>query len=535
MNYKEECYILALDLGTSSAKIGLIDRKGHVIEMTTEPYPIFFTENGGAEQNPEDWWKAFLSGAKKIIQSHTNKKEHIKGISISAQWSGTVCVDKEGNPIRNAISWMDTRGAIHVQNKIKTFPSIEGYNIFQLMRFINLTGGAPTHSGKDPIAHILYLKEEEPEIYKKTFKFLEPKDFINLKLTGKYYASYDSITLHWLTDNRNIYKIYYHPALLRFFNIEKEKLPELIPPCSVIGTILPEVAKQLELRGDVKVVSGTPDIQSAIIGSGAVKDYEGHIYIGTSSWISTHVPFKKTDLLHNMASLPAALPGKYFVANDQETAGYSLTYFIEKLLFPDDILTKKMNITSSRDQIYEDINEIARQSPPGSNGVIFTPWLLGERTPVEDHFIRAGFYNISVHNERSDFVRAIFEGVAFNNRWLLIYIEKFIKRKFDYLNFIGGGAKSDLWCQILADVLNKKIRQVENPVEANLRGAGLLGLYTLNYITLDDISIHIPIRKEYEPVQENVKLYNEIFKQYLEIYKKNKLIYKNLNKNKIKG
>ena len=216
------------------------------------------------------------------------------------------------------------------------------------------------------------------------------------------------------------------------------------------------------------MVGGTPDLQSAAIGSGAVRDFEGHLYVGTSSWLTCHVPFKKTDLFHGIASLPSPLPGKYYVADEQEVAGASLNWLRDSIIFPDDALRQ----TTTPDDFFPLLDDVAATSPAGSNGVIFTPWLNGERTPVDDHRLRGGWHDLSLQTTRADLVRSVLEGVAYNSRWLLGCVEKFTGQPFPALNFIGGGAQSRLWCRIMADVLDRPIRQVEHPIRANVRRRG---------------------------------------------------------------
>ncbi len=519
-------YAIGIDLGTSSVKIAILNTTGEIVDSQLEEYNLIFTDDGGVEQNPEDWWNAIKTAFKKlktkINDSIWNK---IELISITTQWSGTVCVDENGLPIGNAIIWMDSRGSSDIQNLLRGWLQIEGYSIFKLFWYIYLTGGAPALSGKDSLAHILFIKRKLNDIYKKTYKFLEPKDYLNLKFTGKFLASYDSITLHWLTDNRNISKVKYNNRLLRYVQIDRNKLPELVPSSSIIGKILPEIARELELNQNIFITSGTPDLHSATIGSGAISDYDGHIYIGTSSWITCHVPFKKTDIFHNIATLPSAIPSRYFVANEQETSGYCLSYLRDSIFFPeDDFSVKKLDF-----DFYEMLNKIIEKVPAGSNGVIFTPWLAGERTPVENHTIRGGFYNLSLTTRREHLFRSIMEGVAFNSKWLLGYIEKFINRKFYSLNFIGGGAKSDIWSQILADILNKKILQVEDPLHANVRGVVFAGWVSMGKMNWEEIPKKIKIKNEYFPNNENQKIYNQMFKEFLNIYKKTKTIYRRLN------
>ncbi len=293
-----------------------------------------------------------------------------------------------------------------------------------------------------------------------TWKYLEPKDWLNYQLTGRCAATFDSIVLHWVTDNRDPARVDYDPELLRIAGLDRAQLPDLVPATSIVGSLTEQAASALGVRAGIAVVGGTPDLQSAAIGSGAVRDFEGHLYVGTSSWLTCHVPFKKTDLFHGIASLPSPLPGKYYVADEQEVAGGCLEWLREHALETGDD--------------FRTLDAVAGASAPGSNGVIFTPWLNGERTPVDDHTLRAGWHNLSLATTRSDLVRSVLEGVAYNSRWLLATVEKFVGRPFPWLHFIGGGAQSELWCRIMADVLEREIRQVEHPIRANARGAALL-------------------------------------------------------------
>jgi xylulokinase len=388
-----------------------------------------------------------------------------------------------------------------------------------------MTGGAPGLSGKDPVGHILLIRSEFPDIYKKTYKFLEPKDYINFCLTGKFAASYDSICLHWVTDNRDITRIAYSDKLLKMYDLEREKLPDLKRSIDVLGPMRKEVAEELGLGEDVQVVMGSPDVQAAALGSGAVGDYEGHLYVGTSSWISAHVPFKKTDVMHGIASIPSSIPDKYLVANEQETAGAVLTYLKENILYHQDDLLKEEALPD----VYKIFDKIAENVPAGSNRVIFTPWLNGERTPIEDNSARACIYNLSLKNTREDIVRAFLEGVAYNQRWALQYVEKFIGRPMNPIHMVGGGAISDVWCQIHADVLNRTIKQVKDPIQTNARGAAYIASVGLGFMAFEDIPEYIQINNIFEPNPENRRIYDQLFAEFLNIYKHNKAIFKRLN------
>jgi xylulokinase len=535
----EKKYILSIDHGTGGPKCAIVSTHGEVLEWAFQEVPLLVEKGGGVEQDPNDWWNAIKKTAKEVIDSGCVPVEDIIGVCNTSQWSGTVPVDKNGNNIYNAIIWMDSRGAKYIKKFFKGFPQVSGYSLFKVLSWIKITGGAPAGSGKDPIGHIFWLKYEQPDIYEKTYKFLEPQDFINLKLTGKFAASTVSGLLVWCTDIRDINNIHYSKKLMKKLKIGPEKLGDLKKPTDVLGTIKKEVADELGLQKDTKVVMGAPDVPSAAIGSGAVRNYEGHIYIGTSDWVLCHVPAKKTDLIHMMASIPSAVEGKYLLVNEQEIAGGALSFLRDKILYHKDELLKEEAVPD----VYKIFDHIVENTPAGSNNLIFTPWLIGERTPVENHTIRGGLYNLSLEMSREHIIRAVFEGVAYNVRWLFMYVEKFIEKwvkkerpgfkKGDFimpeLNIIGGGGNSNVWCQIFADVLNRKIKQVKDPIQANARGAAYIAAVGLGHIEWDHISKHIEISKEFKPNPENREIYDKLFKEYLNIYKIMKKPYNRLN------
>ncbi|HPQ44401.1 MAG TPA: FGGY-family carbohydrate kinase [Syntrophales bacterium] len=519
-------HVLAIDLGTSGSKTALATIFGEIIDFEFQEVPLHLLPNGGAEQDPDDWWNAIISTTKKLLSKSEVPPEDIVAISCSTQWSGTVAVDNEGNHLMNAVIWMDSRGAGCIDRVRKGSINFEGYGIGKLLTWLYKTGGAPGPSGKDPISHILYIRKEYPEIFRKTYKFLEPKDYVNLRFTGMFAASYDSITLHWVTNNRDISHITYDDALLKIVGLERDKLPDLKRAIDILGPVKKEVAQELGIRENVQVIMGSPDVPVAAIGSGAVRDYEGHCYIGTSSWISAHIPFKKTDILHSIASLPSAIPDRYFIANEQEIAGGILNWLRDNIIYHKDELLLEENVPD----VFKIFDSIAEKVPAGSNRVICTPWLYGERTPVENHLIRGGLHNISLATTREDIVRATFEGVAFNQKWVLKYIEKFIGQKMDPINMVGGGAISNIWCQIHADILDRTIQQMEDPIQTNARGSAFLASVALGHITFDDIPNYVKIKNVFTPNPDNRKIYDELFNEFLCIYRHNRGMCARLNR-----
>jgi xylulokinase len=525
-----EC-VLAIDLGTSGPKVALVSVQGEVLASEVESTELFLSEGGGAEQDPDDWWRAIMTATRRITDRALVPSEKILAVAVTSQWAGTVPVDEQGRALGRAMIWLDSRGAKYVPEVAGGLVRIQGYGALKLESWLRKTGGVPSLAGKEPVAHILFLRHERPDIYHAAYKFMEPKDYLNLRLTGKFFATTDSIALHWVTNNRDIDNIHYDDQLLSQTTIPREKLPDLRRSVDVIGTLRPEAAVELGLREGTKVVGGTPDVPAAAVGSGAVGDFEGHLYVGTSSWLTCHVPFKKTDIMHNMASLPSALPGRYFIGNEQETAGACMTWLRDNVFFRDDVLDPG----DAPEDALERLNALASEAPPGSDKVIFTPWLYGEHTPVADPYLRAAFANVSLRTTRAHMVRAVMEGVAYNTRWLMGGVESFIGRPFEGIRFIGGGAKSALWCQILADVLDRPIDQVADPLSANVRGAAFVAAVGLRKLKVEQIPSLVPVGKRYRPNTRNRGIYDELFKAFLDIQKHSTGLYQRLNATGLQG
>jgi xylulokinase len=529
---REDTYVLAVDLGTGGPKAAVIAASGRLAAHAFEPVGIALGEDGGAEQQPDEWWRAVVAAARRALSLSAVDPARVVGIGCTAQWSGTVAVGADGRAIGPAIIWMDSRGANAVRRSVRGALNVQGYGAAKLARWVRRTGGIPSLSGKDPVGHIHFLRTERPDVYAATAVFLEPVDYLTLRLTDLARASHDSITLHWVTDNRRIEAVAYDDGLCALAGVDRARLPDLVPTGSVVAGLSAAAAEELGLLVGTPVVAGTGDLHSAAIGSGAVADYDGHLYIGTSSWISCHVPYKKTDALTNIASIPSGLPGRYLLADEHETAGVCLTWLRDNLLYPDDALGPPGR---APDDSFARMNDVAASVPPGARGVLFTPWLNGERSPVDDHTIRGGFHNVSLSTTRSDLVRAVFEGVALNSAWLLQAVEKFIKRPFPSLAFVGGGANSDLWSQLHADVLGRPIRQVAEPVMANVRGAGLLAHLALGHVTLTDVSSSVQVRQVFEPDPARTADYTPILAEFVALYDKTKGIHKRLNGRRVSG
>ncbi len=518
-------YVLAIDLGGSGPKVAVVDSTGRIISSVTDSSEIIMIGDEGAEQDAEDWWNVIIKCSKKVIKESSVPAGKIIAIACDTQWSLTVPVNEDAEPVTNAIHWMDTRGGKYNRRVVDGIPKIQGYGLAKLLRWIRLTGLAPTHSGVDSLGHVLHIKYDRPEIYQKTYKFLEPMDYLTSRLTGRITATQKSMVPFLLVDNRKWGEADYVDSLLKLTGLDRSKFPEIIENNGVVGPVKQSIAKELGLAPTTQVVSGVADSNASLIGSGGIEDFDSTIYIGTTLYMTCHVPFKKTDLTHFMTSIPSPFPGRYYLFGEQGAGGKCVEYFLKKIVYPDD----QFDTGSKPEDAYERFNGLAGIAPAGSNNLIFMPWLNGSIVPCEEPNMRAGFVNMTLNTDRSHMARAIFEGLAFNSRWTMEALEKFIGRKPEFFRFAGGGARSDLWSQIHADILGVPIHQIEDPINGTVKGTALLAFHLLGKLTLNELSSLVRVKQVYEPNESYKQVYNKLYRQYRQLFKQNRPIFKALN------
>jgi xylulokinase len=511
-------------MGTGTAKAALVSRAGRIAAGAIRGIETHHLPGGGAEQDPEQWWRAVAGAAREALERSGLAPKSVVAVRCATQWAVTVPVDAEGRALANAISWMDTRGGPHVRELVDGPIKLGGYSIAKLPRWLRLTGGAPVLSGIDGLGHLLYFKHEQPEVYAAAAAFLEPMDYLNLRLCGRRAASFGTIYPYWLTDNRDVEHVRYDPVLLRRAGIDRAKLPDLVPVDAVLGTLSPSACDQLGLGAGTRVLSGLSDSQAATIGAGIVAEGRGYISIGTTSWLSCLVPRKKTDLRHLLATEPAALPGRHQVVAEQGAAGRCLEFLKENILFG-----AGADGPEPPADVYELLERQAATVPAGSDGLIFTPWLNGVNAPREDLFTRSAFFNQSLGTTRAHYVRAVMEGVAYNLRWLKESVESFARCRFEQLNFVGGAALSATWCQILADVLGCRIGQVANPRYANAVGAAMAGFAALGELDPEEIPAAVELAAGFDPDPADQRVHDRQFEHFLRLYRGNRALYRQIN------
>jgi xylulokinase len=518
--------VLAIDLGSGGPKVAVVSEHGEILSHARGRVSTLFVEGGGAEQDPRDWWQAVDQAVRAALANPQVDRSRIVAVSCTGQWSVIAPVDANGQALGNAVHWMDSRGAPDTQALTDGLIKIDGYGLGRLFRWIRITGAVPTHAGADSLAHILFLKRARPEIYAQTHKLLEPMDYLNLRLTGRFSASYATIFPYLITDNRDVRRVDYDEGLLRLTGVDRDKLPDLVPVDAVLGNLLPEVADAWQLPRETQVVCGTTDNQTAALGAGSIDDAVGYISVGTTSWLSCHIPFKKANLLRAIATMPSAIPGRNIVVAEQGAAGRCLEAVVERLLCAD----RNWSNDSERSQAFADMFAEAAKVPPGCDGLLFLPWLNGSGPPAADGRVRGGFINQNLRTGRAEAVRAVMEGIALNLAWLLPHVETFVGKRFDSIRMVGGAAESDLWCQIFADILDRPIQRIAMPRLATVRGAALHALMSLKIRRRDEISAMVPIAGVFEPDPRNRKTYRELSSAFVKCYKRTRALFALLNK-----
>jgi xylulokinase len=515
-------YVIGVDLGTGGVKVALATARGEILGHEAEKTATFLLPGGGAEQDPGDWWRAIVTATRRLTARGLVPVDDVAAICVSTQWGGLVPVDSKGQHLRNALIWMDSRGVDYARALTGGGLSVPGvgYNARGLAEWLRKTGGAPTRTGKDPVGQAQWLRRHERDVWAATAYLLDVPEYLTMRLTGQAVAGWDTAVLRWCTDNRDAGAVRWDASLARRSGFDLARLPALVRPGSIVGTLRADAASELGLPASVRVATGTGDTTAAAIGAGAVRDYRGHLYIGTSAWLSCHVPFKRTDVLHNVASLPAVVPGRYWIATIQDVAGKAVDWLIDNVVYAQDGMLEAHPAPADA---LDRLNALAVSVPPGSNGVIFAPWLNGERTPVDDPDVRGGWFNVSLRTTRADLARAVFEGIALNTRWMKETVERFARRElgggFGELTFIGGGANSALWCQTLADILGCTIRQADQPVLANARGAAMIAAISIGELSWDEVPGLVPIAASYQPDPASRPGYERQYRAFRELYR----------------
>lgn len=504
----DQKYLIAHDVGTGGSKAALTDMRGKIIASRFCPYPTDYPRENWAEQDPELWWKAITTSTSEVMKETKTKPEDVAGMIFSTQMIGVLPVDRTGKPLRPAIIWLDGRAQEQADKIIRrlTKPLL-----------LALAGGLPT--GKDVIPKLMWLRQHEPDLYKETYKILEVNSYLVHRCCGEFVYDYAAASG---TGMFNFKKKNWDDMLFKMFRLDRDKMPKVAASADKAGALSEAAAGEMSLNAGIPIFVGTGDVPSATVGSGAVLDGQGHVYIGSSGWIAVTMPKSINDGRKGIVSISSADPSRFILLAETESAGACFRWFAEELA------PRDADYGRGRD-VYDYLNDVAAESKPGSNGLLFCPWMFGERSPIPDTTVRGGFVNLSLDHKRGDVSRAVFEGVALHARWML---EGLRGCGFEdvTLRAIGGGAKSPLWMQIYADACGLTIEAVEEPQESGAGGAALIAALGLgehrDWASLRDA---VKVKESYTPRPEYKKVYDEAFVNLKDTYAGLKKLYQRMN------
>lgn len=492
-------FILAHDLGTTGNKATLFDDEGRLVASAFSGYETAHPQATWAEQNPDDWWRAVTNATRDLLSISRVAPQEIAVIAFSGQMMGCLPVDEAGNPLRPCIIWADQRAVAQAAFLAEHVGEERVYRV---------TGHriSPTYSA----SKIMWVRDNEPDLFARVHKFLHVKDFIAYRMTGAF------VTDRSDASGMNLYNLeggVWADEILNAIGLDPRLLPDIHNSTDIIGEITKEAAEQLGLAAGTPVVIGGGDGASAAVGAGAIAEGLAYNYIGSSSWISfaaTRPIYDPDCRIFNWAHM---VPNMFAPCGTMQAAGGSYQWLQRQVC-----LSESREAGDTGEDVYEIMNRHASESVPGAHGLLFLPYLQGERSPHWNPKARGGFIGLQVTHTRADMIRAVLEGISMNLRTIL---QSFLdaNARIDEVTLIGGGAKGELWRQILADVFGRPTLRPRLLDEATSLGAAVAGGVGVGLF--HDFSIvkqRIEIVDRHAPNPEAQAVYNQIYPIFLETY-----------------
>jgi D-xylulose kinase len=481
-------YVIAHDLGTSGNKATLFDEDGTLVSSCVSSYNTVYAEGNRAEQNPHDWWKAIVETTQVLLKAVS--PGDIAGVALSGQMMGCLCVDKDGNPLRPHLLYCDQRSV-----KEEAFLSEK----IDPIQFYQITGHRISASYS--IEKLMWIRENEPDIFAKTYKMLNAKDYINYRLCGVMATdpsdasgtnAYDLNTGQWSEE------------IIQAAGLDLSLFPQIRSSVEVIGEVTNQAAKETGLRAGTPVICGGGDGSCAGVGVGCISPGSAYNYLGSSSWVALTVDKPIVDKQRRTMNWAHVVPGMLHPSGTMQTAGASYTWMINQLCEYEQLQAK----TSGR-SIYELIDEQIRQSLIGANGLLFLPYLMGERTPRWNVDAKGAFIGLTVNHKHGDMLRAVMEGITLNLGYIVNIFRNHVP--IDSITVIGGGAKNIIWQQMMADIYQAEIKIPNYLEEATSMGAAVLaGIGSGLFPDFQVIDRFIHIQKKITPIPENVEKYKAV-------------------------
>ncbi len=489
-------YIISHDIGTSSIKTVLVDTAGNIVANSMFLLSISHPFSGWIEQDPNEYWYGVCQSTKELLIKAQVDNNAIIGMVFVTQAMGIIPVGEDGTTLYNNISWADSRAekqALRIMRKFggrKIFTSIIGTPIM----------------GKDVIAKLCWLKENLPEIYNQTKFFLDVNGFLKYKCTDNMCAELSGASSYGLNLRTKKYL-----SIFKLVGIDSQKLPPLIKSTDIVGGLTHSASQEIGLNEGIPVLGGCDDVQGACIGSGMVNDGDTHICIGSSAWVCASSK-KRARFKDKIVALQSADPVMSLIVGVTESAGSNVDWLTEQF-FP---IEKKEWVNK---KIYQQISKQIENIAPGSNHLIYTPWIYGERCPISTTTTRATIFNINPEHTREHLLKSAYEGVGYNLRWILEKLQRRYNLSCDNIRLIGGGAENSAWMQIISDIIGREFSIVRDAKNVVALGGAIIALIGLGYIK-DFISAKdtVKLHKHYTPNLENASIYSKLFADYKNIY-----------------
>lgn len=536
-------YVITYDIGTTGIKTCLIeiDKEMKILASATEGYNLYVDEEtgvkGGSEQDADEWWNAMCVTTKEVFKKCKKvKKEQIEGISFCSAMQGLVLVDREGKCIRRPMTYMDQRAREEIKKGIAHGVQIAGAEVTKLLKYLKYTG-AVSSSVKDPIWKYKWVEAHEPENFKRIYKWLDVKEYMILRCSGEFVMTNDSAFGTLLYDTRKGHEGWCKP-ICDMVGVNIEHMPVIKASTEKVGEVTKQAAEELGLAEGTAVYGGGGDASLIGVGAGATEVGDTHIYSGTSGWVGTVVPEQLVDAGAMMAAIVGANPETYNYFAELETSNKCVGWVKDHLaldeigIFLKKYGHKKDDLEEQSFNLYDYLEEVIERANPGSDGVVFTPWLHGNRCPFEDPNAAGMFFNIHLETGKTELIRAVVEGVCFHMRWMLERQEQKVAKykKTNAVRFCGGGALGAATCQILSDILQRDVEVVDSPQNIGAVGAAAcIAVGTGMISSMTEVKKLIPAKITYHPNKANKAVYDRNFEVFKNLYKCNKKNFEILN------
>jgi xylulokinase len=492
-------YILSHDLGTTGDKAMLFSRDGELRCSAFFPYETFYPEQGWAEQNPDDYWEAFCNSTRSILDREELQPSDIAVVAFSGQMMAALAVDGMGNALRKSIIWADLRSTSQADDVSRSIGTDRVYEV---------TGHRLSASYS--ATKIMWIRDNEPEVYNAADKFIHAKDFLVAKLTGTICSDYSDATGMNLLD---ISSLNWSEELLSATGIERDKLPDLFESTDVVGKVTAEAAGRSGLLQGTPVVVGGGDGPCATCGAGVVESGDAYIYLGTSTWMGMASDRPLIDPLKRTFTFNHFNRGLYMPAGTMQSGGGSFKWFRDTLADAESGEAEKTG-----GDVYEIMAAKAAEVEPGAGGLLFLPYLMGERSPLWNPDARGCFIGLSMVHGKPHMMRAVLEGVAYNMR----IIERAIAEQgvdCSSIRIIGGGAKSGVWRQIFADILEKPVERLNFIDEATSIGAAIAGGVGAGiFKSLRDGVGFVRVEERTDPLKDHFPIYRHLYSLFMRSY-----------------